>query len=103
MSCSNYDYLCEDCVDAWALSFSYGCNESPNPIQSIHDAEVGYCVEFNQGGERIWGRVVEVCSCGYIVEVLTDLQFSHPFSKGDNVRIELIHVYNVDQYCQNFS
>lgn len=102
MSCSDYDYKCDDCVDAWKLSFSYGCYESPNPIQSIHDAEVGDCIEFNQGGERMWGVIIEVCSCGYIVEVLSDLALTHPFSKGDKVRIELIHVYNVDKFCENF-
>lgn len=102
MSCNDYDYNCADCVDTWILSREYSCNESPNPIQDISDADVGYCVEFNQGAERIWGRVVEVCSCGYIVEVLSNLKLLHPFEKGDRVRIGLIHVYNVDPYCLNF-
>jgi len=102
MGCSVYDYKCNDCVDAWALSREYSCNESPNPIQKLSDVEVGYCIEFNQGYERIWGRVIEVCSCGYIVEILSNLKLLHPFSKGDRVRIEIVHVYNVDAFCLNF-
>ena len=102
MSCNDYDYNCVDCVDAWSLSREYSCNESPNPIQNLSDVDIGYCIEFNQGHERIWGRVVEVCSCGYIVEILSNLKLLHPFSKGDRVRIELVHVYNVDPYCLNF-
>jgi hypothetical protein len=101
MSCNDYVYKCDDCVDAWSIGLDYFCHTAPNPIQNLSDAQVGYCVEFNQGEERIWGRIIEVCSCGYIVEILTDLKSSHPFTKGDRVRIELVHVYNVDQYCQN--
>lgn len=95
MPCRDGDYyICNDCVDAWELSRLYGCNESPNPLQNLDDVEVGDLVEFNQGGERIWGRVLYNCGCTLIVQVVSALAFSHPFSYGDKVLISVSNIYN---------
>ena len=95
MSCGDFDYDCtETCVDAWELERLYSCYESPTPIESFKDVEIGDCLEFNHGGERIWGRVVEKCGCDVIVEVISDLALSHPFSKGDRILINITNVYN---------
>jgi len=95
MSCNEYDYLCSDCVDAWDLSRHSICTTSPNPLQNLNDVKVGDLVEFNQGGERIWGVVVEICPCDLIVEVVSDLVLSHPFNKGDKIMITVQHIYNL--------
>jgi len=95
MPCRDGDYYdCIDCVDAWELSRLYGCNEAPHPLQNLDDVKPGDLVEFNQGGERIWGRVLYNCGCTLIVEVVSDLVFSHPFSKGDKVLLTLFQIYN---------
>lgn len=95
MGCKDFDYNCtETCVDAWKLSRDYTCNESPNPLENFNDVELEDYLEFNQGSERIWGMVVEKCGCDIIVEVVSDLILSHPFSKGDRVLINIINVYN---------
>ena len=95
MPCRDGDYYtCDDCVDAWKLSRLYGCNESPTPLHNLDNVEIGDLVEFNQGGERIWGRVLYNCGCTLIVEVVSDLVFLHPFSKGVKVLISLFHIYN---------
>lgn len=95
-NCNNKKlYNCTDCVDAWELSRTYTCNESPKPISNLYDVDVGDLVEINQNGERFWVKILEICSCHYIVEVVSDLVFQHPFSKGDKIRIEIYHIYNV--------
>lgn len=99
MSCLEYDYKCDDCVDAWELSRLYGCNESPNPVSNLSDVEVGDCVEVNQGKERFWIKVTDVCVCYIVGIVVSDLHFSHPFSKGDSLRVEIYNIYNVDKGC----
>lgn len=100
MSCSDYDYKCDDCVDAWELSRLYGCNESPNPVTDLDQVEVGDCIEVNQNGERFWIQVTDVCICFVVGIVVSDLVFSHPFSKGDSIRVEIWHIYNVDKGCE---
>ena len=100
MSCDcSYDYdATNDCVDAWDLEKYYSCYESPNPVTNCEDISIGDLLEFNQGGERMWGIVVEICSCplccDFVVEVTTDLQLFHPFSTGDRVLINIICIYN---------
>jgi hypothetical protein len=92
--CNEYDYNCIDCVDAWDLEKYYSCNESPKPLNNLRYVDIGDLLEFNQNGERIWGRVVEICSCDVVVEVITDLVKDHPFLKGDLVVLNIIHIYN---------
>lgn len=115
MPCSDYDYKCDDCTDAWDLSRWYGCNESPNPVTDLSEVEVGDCVEANQGddwnplypaephghGERFWVQVTDVCGCYIVGIVLGPLLFPHPFSVGDTIRLEIYHIYNVDKGCKN--
>ncbi len=96
----DYDYKCDDCTDAWELSRLYGCNEAPHPVSNLEDeVEVGDCVEANQGNERFWIQVVDVCVCYVVGIVVSDLSFSHPFVKGDKIRLEIHHIYNVDKGC----
>ena len=97
MSCQDRDYYkCADCVDAWDLSRNYSCNESPNPVNSIDsEIEIGNLVEANQNGERFWVRVTDKCVCYIIGIVVSELVFSHPFSKGDKIRLEIYQIYNV--------
>lgn len=97
MSCSDYVYKCDDCVDAWELSRLYSCHESPNPIASTHEVDINDFVEVNQNGERIWIQVTDICKCYIVGIVISDLVFNHPFSKGDRIRVETWHVYNVDK------
>ena len=92
----------DDCVDAWDLSFWYGCNESPNIVTNMCEVDIGDCVEFNQGSERIWGIVIDERSCSFIVRVISDLVHQHPFKKYDRVELELKNIYNVDSSCSNF-
>jgi hypothetical protein len=95
MNCKDFDYDCtKTCVDAWSLSREYNCYESPDPIENFDNVEIGDLLEFNQGGERIWGRVIEKCFCDVIVEVVSDLLLSHPFNKGDKILLGIINVYN---------
>ena len=103
MTCNDdYDYKCDDCTDAWELSRLYGCYESPNPVANLEtEVNVNDCVEANQGGERFWLQVTDVCICYIVGIVISDLQFSHPFSKGDRVRLEVYQIYNVDKECKN--
>ena len=103
MTCkNNYDYKCDDCTDAWELSRNYSCFESPNPVIDLDmEVDIGDCVEANQGGERFWVRVVEVCVCYIIGVVISDLVFNHPFNKGERIRLEIYHIYNVDKGCSN--
>ena len=101
MSCKDKDYYkCDDCVNAWQLSMEYGCNESPTPVLDLDtEVEVGDCVEVNQGAERFWIKVTDVCTCFLIGIVSSELHFSHPFVKGDKIRVEIYHIYNVDKTC----
>lgn len=100
MSCKEYDYECLDCVDAWDLSRMYGCNESPNPVLNLTmEVDVGDCVEVNQGDERFWIQVTDVCNCFIIGIVVSDLHFNHPFTTGDKIKITTQQIYNVDKEC----
>ena len=109
-SSSGAIYSCEDnedCGDAWYWDAHYGCDNSPNIVTNMCEVDIGDCVEFNHGnnltgGERIWGIVIDQRSCSFIVRVITDLKFVHPFEKYDRVEIELKHIYNVDKDCSNF-
>ena len=99
MSCKRKAYKCNDCTDAWELSRLYSCNESPNPVSDIdREVEVGDCVEANQGGERFWVQVTDTCTCYIIGVVVSDLVFPHPFVKGQKIRLEIFHIYNVEGY-----
>jgi hypothetical protein len=101
-STSTILYECDDCIDAWELSKWYSCNNAAHPVHLLSEVEIGDCVEFNQGGERMWGMVMDMYNCNkIIVVVLTDLQLSHPFSQWDRVIIEIKHIYNLDKECQN--
>jgi hypothetical protein len=66
------------------------------------EVDIGDCVEFNQGGERLWGIVVDEDSCSFIVRLLTDAVHPHPIEKYARVRLELKHIYNVDKDCSKF-
>jgi hypothetical protein len=92
-------YSCSDCVDAWELEKYYSCNEAPNVVTDMSQVEIGDCVEFNQGRERIWGIIIDELSCSIVVRVLSDLALDHPFEKYDRVKLELKHIYNVDSTC----
>ena len=95
MGCKDYDYDCtETCVVAWGMKVFYSCQESPNAIENFNDVSIGDLLEFNHGGERIWGRVTDICGCDAIVEVITDLVHPHPFSKGDRILLNVTNVYN---------
>jgi hypothetical protein len=101
MSCKNKNYFkCTKCTNAWELSTLYGCNESPNPVTDLErEVNVGDCVEVNEGGERFWIQVTDVCVCFLIGVVLGPLRFSHGFSVGSRIRVEIYHIYNVDRGC----
>ena len=105
MSCKDKDYYkCDTCTDAWELSREYGCKESPNPVTDLdREVEIGDCVEVNEGGERFWIQVTDVCRCFIIGIVISDLVFPHPFTTGDKIRVEIYHIYNVDKGCKNHS
>ena len=103
MSCADYVYKCHDCVDAWELSRMYGCHESPNPIASIDEVDVGDCVEVNHNGERFWIKVTDVCRCFIVGEIISNLIYNHPFNKGQNIRVEIWAIYNVDKACYSNS
>lgn len=95
MNCKNFDYDCtETCVNAWDLERQYSCYEAPHPIENFNYVEIDDLLEFNHGGERIWGRVIEKCFCDVIVEVVSDLVLSHPFNKGDKILLGIINIYN---------
>jgi len=102
MACNkDYDYKCDDCVDAWALSRLYSCYEAAHPVADLEfEVEVGDCVEANQGRERFWVQVTDVCVCYIIGIVISDLHFNHPFTKGSRIRLEIFHIYNVDKGCK---
>jgi len=105
MSCKDKDYYkCDDCVNAWELSKLYGCNESPKPVTDLErEVEVGDCIEVNQGNERFWIQVTDVCVCFVIGIVIGPLVFPHPFGIGDKIRVEIYQIYNVDKGCKNHS
>jgi len=105
MSCKDKDYYkCDDCVNAWELSKLYGCNESPKPVTDLErEVEVGDCIEVNQGSERFWIQVSDVCVCFIIGIVIGPLVFPHPFVIGDKIRVEIYQIYNVDKGCKNHS
>jgi hypothetical protein len=95
MTCKEFDYDCEDCVNAWDLSREYSCKESPKCVNSVNEINVGEYVEANQGAERFWVVVTDVCGCYIIGVVITDLKLSHPFTVGEKVKIGLQQIYNV--------
>jgi hypothetical protein len=102
MACNDYEYSCEDeeCTNAWDLSRLYGCYESPKPVTNLErEVEVGDCIEVNQGGERFWIQVTDVCVCYVVGFIVSDLVLDHPFNKGDTIRVEIWHIYNVDKGC----
>lgn len=103
MTCKDKDYYkCDDCINAWELSREYSCNESPNPVIDLElEVSVGDCIEANQGGERFWLQVTDVCVCFVIGTILGPLVFPHPFNIGDKMRIEIYQIYNVDKTCEN--
>jgi hypothetical protein len=102
MSCSEYDYDCKDCTDAWELSRMYGCKESPNPVLELErEVEIDDCIEVNQGGERFWLLVTDVCTCFVIGIVLSNLRFDHIFNTGDKLKVTTQQIYNVDKKCEN--
>ena len=35
MACTNYDYNCRDCVDAWELERLYSCYEAAHPLTTL--------------------------------------------------------------------
>ena len=103
MSCKKYDYDCKDCTDAWELSRMYGCKESPNPVLDLErEVEEGDCIEVNQGGERFWLRVTDVCNCFVVGVVVSNLHFGHPFTTGDRLKVTTQQIYNVDKGCEKF-
>lgn len=94
-----YDYDCtKTCVDAWDLEKYYSCKESPNPVTDCESVQVGDQVEFNHGGERIWGYIVQLCSCplccDFLVEITSELSLPHPFETGDYILINIMNIYN---------
>ena len=95
MTCKEFDYDCEDCVNAWELSREYSCNESPKCVNSVNEIKVGEYVEANQGGERFWVVVTDICDCYIIGVVITNLKLSHPFTVGEKIKIGLQQIYNV--------
>lgn len=100
MTCKDFNYKCGDCVNAWQLSREYSCRESPKPITDLErEVQVGDCVEVNQGKERFWIRVTDVCICFVVGVVLGPLFFPHPFSEGEKIRVEIYHIYNVKKNC----
>lgn len=105
MACKDKDYYkCDDCTDAWELSRHYGCNEAPHPVTDMErEVKIGDCVEVNQGNERFWIQVTDVCVCFIIGIVIGPLHFNHQFGIGDKIRVEIYHIYNVDRGCQNHS
>lgn len=98
--CKDYTHKCTECTDAWELSRLYGCNEAPHPLSDLNDVEVGDCVEVNHGGERFWIQITAVCTCYVVGIVVSDLHFSHPFIKGDKIRVEIQQIYNHDKGCK---
>jgi hypothetical protein len=105
MSCKDKDYYtCTDCVNAWELSMMYSCYESPKPVTDLEaEVSIGDCVEVNQGSERFWIRVTDICVCFIVGIVLGPLHFNHQFVVGDKIRVEIYHIYNVDKGCSKQS
>jgi len=102
MSCKDKNYYkCDDCVNAWELSKTYSCRESPKPVTDLErEVSIGDCVEVNQNGDRFWIFVTDVCVCFIIGDVIGPLDFPHPFNIGDKIRVEIYHIYNVDTGCK---
>jgi len=111
MTCDDTNaYVCTDCEDAWQTyrdsKAAYGCSQEAYAIGSINDVKVGDCIQVRENGERIWLKVTAVCTCYYLGRVIVPLLKSHPFKKGDILRVEIQHVFNVENkahWCINYS
>ena len=111
MSCDDTGaYVCNECEDAWQIyrdsKASYGCSKEAFPIGNINDVKVGDCIQVRIGEERIWIKVTTVCDCYYLGIVMFKLETTHPFKKGDLLRVEIQHVFNIENkahWCINYS
>lgn len=94
----NYDARF-DSVDAWELEKYYSCYESPTPVTDCRMLHVGDSVEWNNGNERMWGIIIEICEdcsmcCDFVAEITSDLLLDHPYAKGDFLLLTMSNIYN---------
>ena len=102
MSCDDQNaYKCSECQDAWKTYIdskqAYGCTEEAYGISNIDEARVGDCIQVRRNKERIWLKVTVVCDCFYIGLVMFKLEQSHPFKKGNLLRVEIQQVFNIER------
>ena len=110
MSCDDTGaYVCNECEDAWETyrdsKASYGCSQEAYAIYSVNYVTVGDCIQVRIDEERIWLKVTAVCECYYLGVVMYKLENPHPFKKGDLLRVEIQHVFNVENkaaWCVNY-
>ena len=93
----NYDARF-DSVDAWDLEKYYSCLESPKVVTDCELLHVGDSVEWNNGNERMWGIIIEICAdcscCDFVAEVTSDLLLDHPYTTGDFLLLTMSNIYN---------
>jgi len=100
MACDDENaYKCTTCEDAWQVYMEngYGGTQEAYGISNINDVVVGNCIQVRENGERIWIKVTGVCDCFYLGRVMFELEESHPFEKGDLLRVEIQQVFNVER------
>jgi len=109
MQCNDQDaYKCSECEDAWQVYMengTYGCHQEAYGISNINDVTIGDCIQVRRNKERIWLKVKAVCDCFYLGIVMFKLEQSHPFKKGDLLRVEIQQVFNIERkaaWCLNY-
>lgn len=109
MQCNEQDsYKCSECENAWQVYMengTYGCHQEVYGISNINDVTIGDCIQVRRNGERIWLKVTAVCDCFYLGLVMFKLEQSHPFKKGDLLKVGIEQVFNIERkaaWCLNY-
>ena len=98
MSCTiaNGVYICDGFKDVTEFDFlTTGIDFTAPTPEEVSLVEVGDYLEVNHIGERFWTMVVDIDRCDFIARVEDDLEFIHPFIKGDLIKFNKYNVYTV--------